>query len=83
MNPISLQITFNDGTKVDALASATDFIAFETKYDKSIQSFATDARITYMFFLAWNALKRTKKTDLDFEDWVDTVQNLEVADPKA
>lgn len=83
MNPINLHITFADGSSVDVSAGAPDFVAFEAKFDTSVQSFANDPRVTYMFFLAWNALKRTNRTGLEFDAWVETVENLEVADPKA
>lgn len=82
MNPINLHLTLADGSTVDTMVSAPDFVAFETKFDKSIQSFSTDVRITYLFFLAWNSLKRTGKTDLDFDAWVETAANVEVVEQK-
>ena len=83
MNPITINLTFADGTTATAVASAPDFVAFETRFDKSVQTFANDVRLTYMFFLAWHALKRTKVTDLEFEAWLETVADIQVADPKA
>ena len=83
MNPITLHITFVDGTKETAVATAPDFVAFESKFDKSIQAMGQDVRLTYMFFLAWNSLRRAGKTSVEFEAWLDTVTNIEVDDPKA
>ena len=83
MNPITLHIEYSDGSKAEAVAAAPDFVAFEAKFDKSVQSFSTDVRLTYLFFLAWNSLKRRKETALDFEAWVETVSGIEVNDPKA
>jgi hypothetical protein len=83
MNPINLHVSFVDGTELDALASAPDYIAFESKFDKSVQAFATDTRLTYMVFLAWSFANRTGKTKLDFDAWVNTVADIEVSDPKA
>lgn len=83
MNPITLHITLSDGSKVTAVATAPDFVAFEAKFDKSIQSMGQDVRLTYMFFLAWNSLKRTGKTDQEFEAWLENVTDIQVDDPKA
>lgn len=83
MNPITLHITLSDGKKVTAVASAPDFVAFETKYDKSIQSLGSDVRLTYMLFLAWSALHRTGETQDDFDAWLPTVSDVQVDDPKA
>lgn len=83
MNPITLHITLADGTKVTAVATAPDFVAFESHFDKSIQSLGSDVRLTYMFFLAWSSLHRTKKTDAGFDAWLETVSDIEVDDPKA
>jgi len=83
MNPITFRITFADGSSVDAVASAPEYVAFESKFDKSVQSFATDPRLTYMLYLAWHALHRKGDTKLDFEKWQVDVENLEVDSPKA
>jgi hypothetical protein len=84
MNPITLKISFADGSTVDAVAGAADFIAFESKFDKSVQSFTTDVRLTYLFFLAWHSLKRVGQTKKDFDQWVEDVAGIEgVDDPKA
>lgn len=84
MNPIVFEVTYSDGSKVEAVATAPDFIAFEAKFDKSVQAFQTDMRFTYMFFLAWNALRRTNKTALEFEAWTESVANIGVdAEKKA
>lgn len=82
MQPINLQILFADGTSVDASTMASDYIAFETHFDKPITALSTDMRMTYMFYLAWHCVKRTKKTDLPFEEWCDTVSMVGEADEK-
>lgn len=83
MNPITLLITLADGNKLTAVAVAPDFVAFEAKFDKSIQVLGQDVRLTYMFFLAWHALHRTKQIGQDFEAWLELVSDIEVQDPKA
>ncbi len=83
MQPINLQISFVDGTSLEVSTTAADYIKFETHFDKSIATLGSDARLTYMFFLAWSAAKRTGKTELDFEAWAETVAMVGEADPKA
>ena len=83
MQPINLQINFIDGSTVEVSTTAADYIKFETHFDKSIAALGSDARLTYMFFLAWAAQKRVKGTELSFEEWSETVAMVGEADPKA
>jgi hypothetical protein len=82
MQNINLQIQFIDGTTQDVSTTAADYIKFETHFDKSIAALGDDVRLTYMFFLAWSAAKRTGKTNLEFEDWSETVSMVGESDPK-
>jgi hypothetical protein len=83
MQPLNLQIQFIDGTSQDVSTTAADYIKFETHFDKSIAALGDDVRLTYMFFLAWAASKRTGKTELQFDDWAETVSMVGDTDPKA
>lgn len=82
MQPINLQISFVDGTSSEVSTTAADYIKFETHFDKSIAALGSDVRLTYMFFLAWSAAKRTGKTELDFEPWSETVAMVGETEPK-
>jgi len=82
MQPINLQISYIDGTSVEVSTSAADYIRFETFFDKSIAAIGEDARLTYMFFLAWSAAKRTGGTDLEFDAWAETVAMVGETEPK-
>ena len=82
MQPLNLQIQFIDGKTQDVSTTAADYIKFETHFDKSIAALGDDVRLTYMFFLAWSAAKRTGKTNLEFEDWSETVSMVGESDPK-
>jgi len=73
MNPINLQIAFIDGSTRQVTAVASDLIAFESHFNISVAALSNDPRLTYMFYLAWKADKRTKGTELDFEAWTETV----------
>lgn len=79
---INLQITFVDGTTKQVEAGAADIVAFEQKFDLSIARLEKDFRLTHLFFLAWNAEKRTKNTNDDFETWLENVQLVEAGETK-
>jgi hypothetical protein len=79
---INLQITYADGTAKEVTAGAPDIVAFESKFDLSIGRLEKDFRLTHLFFLAWNAEKRTKATDHDFDAWLETVELVEAAEQK-
>ena len=80
MMNIKMHVAYEDGSGVDVDTSMPDFIAFERKFDKPVQAFASDVRIEYMCFLAWNNLRRRKKTELEFDDWLDTVAEIKVGE---
>lgn len=83
MDPINLHIEFLDASEpVTVSTIAADLIAFEAKFDLSVARLGADVRLTHMFFLAWHAAKRTKKTDLDFEAWTETVAMVKEAEAK-
>jgi hypothetical protein len=58
-------------------------VAFEEKYSLSVQALSTDPRMSYMFFLAWHAQKRTGETTETFEKWLETIEMVGAgSDPK-
>lgn len=81
---INLAIEQLDGTKQDVTASAIDLVRFEERYDISVAKLEKEMKLTHLLFLAHSSLKRQKKTDLDFEAWVETVESVgaSATDPK-
>ena len=81
---INLSIEQLDGTKQDVTASAIDLVKFEERYDISVSRLDKEMKLTHLLFLAHSSLKRQKKTDLDFEAWVETVESVgaSATDPK-
>jgi hypothetical protein len=82
MNPISLKVVFVDGTEMDVLTTAADLIAFEERFDMSIAQLEKNLRMTHLFFIAWNALRRVGETKDVFEKWIEAVQMVTVTDTK-
>lgn len=73
---IKLEIEYNSGDKVEVICSAPDIVKFEDKFNMAITKAAQDMRLTHLLFLAHSALSRTKQTDLDFEKWTETVEEV-------
>jgi hypothetical protein len=82
MNPINLQVLFIDETTEDVTAIAADLIAFEAHFDLSVARLQSEIRLTHLFFLAWHVLKRTGKTKVEFDKWVELVSIVQEASPK-
>jgi hypothetical protein len=82
MNPINLQVEFIDGTTEEVTAIAADLIAFEAHFDLSVARLQNEIRLTHLFFLAWNVLKRTGKTKDEFMKWVESVSIVSEASGK-
>ena len=75
---INLEVTTLDNVTVKATAQFADFIAFETEQNRSVANFQTELKLTDLAWLAWHSQKRTKKTILKFEEWIETVDSVEV-----
>jgi hypothetical protein len=75
---INLNITTLDSVTTKVTAQFADFIAFETEKNRSVANFQTELRLTDLAWLAWHAEKRTKRTAMKFEEWIDTVESVEV-----
>ncbi len=82
MNPIELSVSFLDETEKTVTCIASDFVAFETKFDLSVARLDKEVRMTHLFFLAWHALKRTGETKDEFDKWIETVSGVQTGDAK-
>lgn len=76
---INLHIEYADSTKKTVVAKSIDFIAFERTYDKSIQGLE---RLEHLAFLAWSVEKRTKATGLEFDAWLENIEDVQADEPK-
>jgi hypothetical protein len=79
MNQIILTINFTDGTSYEIKTSAGDIVKWEAHFDLGIDKLE---KVTHLLYLAWLAVVRLKKTSDTFDGWIDSVANVEVADPK-
>lgn len=79
MNQIHLRIVLSDGSTIDVTTSAGDIVKWETYFDLGIDKLE---KLTHLLYLAWLAVTRLKKTELDFDAWIETVGNVQVDDQK-
>lgn len=80
---LTLRITFTDGNSKEIVANAADLVAFENKFDLAVTRIEVEQKLTHMLFLAWHSEYRTKATALDFDKWVETVDQVGAgSDPK-
>lgn len=80
MSAINLQINFVDGSTAEVSAVAIDQIKFESNFDISLSKIASEAKLTHIYWLAWQVQTRLKETSLDFEAWAETVDFVGVGD---
>lgn len=73
---IDLEIKTTEGTKKVTVGPA-DLIRFERKYDVAVTQFdAGTLRFEWLAFLGWSVLKRQGDTALDFDTWIDSLEEL-------
>jgi len=79
MRPV-LRITFTDSTSKELTVNAPDMIAFERKFEISLDKLES---YEHLCFLAWRVASRTALTIAEFDAWLNTVEFVEfVEGPK-
>jgi predicted DNA-binding ribbon-helix-helix protein len=80
---INLEVTTLDAVTTKVSAQFADFIAFENEKNRSVANFQTELRLSDLAWLAWHAEKRTKKTAMKYEEWLETIESVEVGTDSA
>ena len=75
---ITIQVTKTESYTINTVAS--DLLKWENHFDLSIDKLQ---KLTHLYFLAWTAASRMNKTSLEFEAWCDSIESVNVTDPKA
>jgi hypothetical protein len=73
----TLRALYLDGATSEIQVTASDIVAFELKFELALDRIEKFAHICY---IAWHAEKRVKRTDLDFESWLETIEMVEFSD---
>jgi hypothetical protein len=69
------------GAVLEAEARDIDAIRFERQFDKPAPAAMMEGRLEYMSYLAYLAVKRVHKLDVEFDDWVEALDDLDVEMP--
>jgi hypothetical protein len=75
---LRMNIIREDGSSVEAVASTLDLVRWEERSNRSIASLFEDRKLGDITWLAWQALARKGQTDLGYDEWLDTVQTIEL-----
>jgi hypothetical protein len=76
----TLRIGFVDGTSKNVQVAAPDIIAFERKFEISLDKLES---YEHLCFLAWRVEVRTAVTTVDFDSWINIIDLVEfVENPK-
>lgn len=68
---MNLRVKYDDGSTVDAIVSAVDFVAFEREFSKSVTKFQENMMLTDVYWLAWHSMQRKDKTLGEFNKWLE------------
>jgi hypothetical protein len=79
MQKIEITIKLTSGESLGLATAASDLIKWESHFDLGIDKLQ---KLTHLYYLAWLASKRLGKTSSEFEVWAETVDAVEVSDPK-
>jgi len=79
---LNLRLTYTGEEAKKITCTASDLVAFEEKYDRSVAKLEKEFKVTDLLFLAWHSEKRNKSTDKDFQPWLEDIESVD-ADPEA
>ena len=80
---ITIELPFAGGDSFTALVIPADIIAWENypkRNSRKMSELSTGIGLGDLSFLAWASLKRQYPATADFDTWITTVENIEVAD---
>jgi hypothetical protein len=74
---IDLTVKTKDKQPRTVKVGPADLIKFERQYGVGVTQFnAESLRYEWLAFLAWTSLTREKETSLEFDAWIDTLEEL-------
>jgi hypothetical protein len=70
----------HDGDTQTVTCGPVDMVAFEREHKCAIKVIAEEQKMEHLCWLAWQASRRTRKTVLDFDAWIDGLEDISVED---
>jgi hypothetical protein len=77
---IQMKVTMRDNSIKDCTAIFSDFVMFERTWNRSVTKFSDELRLTDIAWLAWRSEIRLKHITIQFDEWLDSVDNIEMID---
>ena len=76
-------IEYADGTTSHLVVKPATVVAFEREHNVGLGALSTDRRMSYIYWLAWDAEKRTGKVVKPFDGWLDEIVDVDLEDDAA
>jgi hypothetical protein len=73
---LGLTVHGTDGKKRLAVVAFPDFVKYEEAHNVSMARVEAEMKVRDLAWLAWHCEKRNKVTALDFEGWIETVEQI-------
>ena len=84
MISMKMDVLMTSGDKVPVIVTPKAQVEFERHYKLGIaNAFGDDMRMEYIYFLAWKAMVHIGRTTKSFDDWLDDVEDIEMAEDDA
>lgn len=79
MAVLRVKVTYSDDKEVEVKVTPKVQLAFERQYGLGLPQASKDMRNEYLFYLAWRALQFAGHETRDFEEFVDSIDDVDIA----
>lgn len=83
---MAFNVTYADGSVVEAVAKPKDIVAFERQYGQSMAAFGNAEKpppMEWLFYLAWSPMHRQGREPRAFDEFLDFVEDIEPFEDEA
>ena len=77
---LGLSVHGTDGKKRLAVVAFADFVKFEEVHNVSMAKVEAEMKVRDLAWLAWHCERRNKITALEFDAWLETVEQISAAE---
>lgn len=84
MISLKMDVVMATGEKVSVAVTPRVQVEFERHFKFGIaKAFTDDMHMEYVYFLAWKAMGYAQKTSQSFDDWLESIVDIEMVDDDA